>query len=336
MKKKIILIIIMFMILFPNIANAEDENEVNTNDIIETQTKSLDISSFLKEADNYTTDVLEDIDISTVLSEALKGNIDTGSIGKKILERFFKEILTAIASIGSIVIIVIIHSVLKSISDGLENGSTSQITYYVTYILIVTIVMKNFADIITMVKDSIESLVGFTNCLLPILMTLMLATGSITSATMLEPMILFIITLVGNIITRIIIPLALISIALNVISNVSDKVQIGNLAKYINSTTIWILGIILTIFVGVSSLEGTITSGVDGLTAKTAKTAVSTVIPVVGKILRGCCGDSAGVHKCIKKCSRNSWNNNSYWNLHKSNIKITVTYGGLLYRSRNL
>ena len=326
----------MFMILFPNIANAEDENEVNTNDIIETQTKSLDISSFLKEADNYTTDVLEDIDISTVLSKALKGNIDTGSIGKKILERFFKEILTAIASIGSIVIIVIIHSVLKNISDGLENGSTSQITYYVTYILIVTIVMKNFADIITMVKDSIESLVGFTNCLLPILMTLMLATGSITSATMLEPMILFIITLVGNIITRIIIPFALISIALNVISNVSDKVQIGKLAKYINSTTIWILGIILTIFVGVSSLEGTITSGVDGLTAKTAKTAVSTVIPVVGKILRGCSGNSARVHKCIKKCSRNSWNNNSYWNLHKSNIKITVAYGGLLHRSRNL
>lgn len=336
MKKKIIFIIIIFMILFPNIANAEDENEVNTNDIIETQTKSLDISSFLKEADNYTTDVLEDIDISTVLSEALKGNIDTGSIGKKILEKFFKEILTAIASIGSIVIIVIIHSVLKNISDGLENGSTSQITYYVTYILIVTIVMKNFADIITMVKDSIESLVGFTNCLLPILMTLMLATGSITSATMLEPMILFIITLVGNIITRIIIPLALISIALNVISNVSDKVQIGKLAKYINSTTIWILGIILTIFVGVSSLEGTITSGVDGLTAKTAKTAVSTVIPVVGKILRGCSGNSARVYKCIKKCSRNSWNNNSYWNLHKSDIKITVAYGGLLYRSRNL
>lgn len=325
----------MFMILFPNIASAEDVNEVNTNDIIETQTKSLNISSFLKEADNYKADVLEDIDISTVLSEALKGNINTGGIGKKILENFFKEILTAIASIGSIVIIVIIHSILKNISDGLENGSTSQITYYVTYILIVTIVMKNFADIITMVKDSIESLVGFTNCLLPILMTLMLATGSITSATMLEPMILFIITLVGNIITKIIIPFALISIALNVISNVSDKVQIGKLAKYINSTTIWILGIILTIFVGVSSLEGTITSGVDGLTAKTAKTAVSTVIPVVGKILRRCCRNSARMYKCIKKRGRNSWNNNSYRDLHKSNIKITIANGGLLYWSCN-
>ena len=50
--------------------------------------------------------------------------------------------------------------------------------------------------------------------------------------------------------------------------------------------TIALLGIIMTVFVGVSSLEGNITSGVDGLTVKTTKAAVSTVIPVVGKILR--------------------------------------------------
>ena len=45
------------------------------------------------------------------------------------------------------------------------------------------------------------------------------------------------------------------------------------------------MGIVLTIFVGVVSLEGTISSSVDGITAKTAKTVVSSAIPVVGKIL---------------------------------------------------
>lgn len=44
----------------------------------------------------------------------------------------------------------------------------------------------------------------------------------------------------------------------------------------------------LTIFVGLLSLEGTLSSSVDGLTAKTAKAAVSNFIPVVGKVL----GDS--------------------------------------------
>lgn len=45
------------------------------------------------------------------------------------------------------------------------------------------------------------------------------------------------------------------------------------------------MGIVLTIFVGVLSLEGSLTSSVDGITAKTAKAAVSNFIPVVGKIL---------------------------------------------------
>lgn len=105
---------------------------------------------------------------------------------------------------------------------------------------------------------------------------------------MLQPILIFVITFTGNIITKVIIPLALIALALGVISNVSDKVQIGKLSKFLNSSTIWILGVILTIFVGVASLEGSITSGVDGLTVKTTKAAVSGVIPVVGKILRRC------------------------------------------------
>ena len=45
------------------------------------------------------------------------------------------------------------------------------------------------------------------------------------------------------------------------------------------------LGIFLTIFVGIVSLEGTLSSSVDGITAKTAKAAVSSFIPVVGKVL---------------------------------------------------
>ena len=57
------------------------------------------------------------------------------------------------------------------------------------------------------------------------------------------------------------------------------------IAKFMKSSTVWILGIIMTLFVGVASLEGNLSSSVDGVTAKTTKAAVSNFIPVVGKIL---------------------------------------------------
>ena len=52
------------------------------------------------------------------------------------------------------------------------------------------------------------------------------------------------------------------------------------------SSIVWFLGIILTVFVGVVSLEGSLTASVDGITAKTTKAAVSTLIPVVRKSFR--------------------------------------------------
>lgn len=176
MKKSVIILVTMVFVLFPHKSVAVEENTIDTNSIINSQIQSLNIGALIKEAEMYKTDALDNLDISQILSDAIKGKVDTKKIGKNILNIFNKNTLNAITSITSILVIIIIHSILKNITDGLENTSTSQIIYYVTYILIVTIVMKNFADIITMIKESIESLSGFTNCLLPILMTLMLST----------------------------------------------------------------------------------------------------------------------------------------------------------------
>ena len=145
--------------------------------------------------------------------------------------------------------------------------------------------MSNFADVIKLIKDTIQNLVGFSHTLIPILITLMMTTGNITSASVVQPILLFLITFIGNIITTVLLPLILVGTALSIISKISDRVQIGKLSKYFKSTTVWVLGVTLTLFVGILSLEGTLSSSVDGITAKTAKVAVSNFIPVVGKIL---------------------------------------------------
>lgn len=167
----------------------------------------------------------------------------------------------------------------------MENSSVSKLVYYVQYILIVTIIMSNFSDIVSLVKETTSNLVGFINLLVPLLISLMLYTGSITTSTVIEPIILFSINFVGNIIQGIIIPLVLIFASLTIISKISSRVQIDKISKFMKSGIIWFLGIILTIFVGVISLEGTLSSSVDGITAKTAKSVVSSAVPVVGKIL---------------------------------------------------
>ena len=86
---------------------------------------------------------------------------------------------------------------------------------------------------------------------------------------------------ITNMIKTLVIPIISIITVLIIISKITDKVQISKLGNFLKSSVVWALGIILTIFVGVVSLEGSLTSSVDGVTAKTAKAAVSSLIPIV-------------------------------------------------------
>lgn len=278
--EKIITIIVMVLIVF-----LSNSSYANDNQTIIEQQEEFKIQDFIKNAEKFTGEFFEDIDINEILNDAIKGEVDNSTLLKKILNILGKEVTTNIKSVVSILAIILIHSILKSISESLENNNISKLIYYVQYILIVTVIMSNFTDIIKLVQDTTGNLIGFMNTLVPLLITLMMYTGSITTSSVVEPIILFMINFIGNIIQNLIIPFVLVLTSLVIISKISDKVHIDKLSKFFKSGIVWFLGIVLTVFVGVVSLEGTLSSSIDGITAKTTKAVVSSAIPVVGKIL---------------------------------------------------
>ena len=286
---KIIIIALTLVFIFPTYSKMESQISNNTVQIdeneISNQEEIFGISSFIQNSKQYTGNFFDDIDIEEILNSAIKGEIDNTTIYKKILNKLGNEVQTGIKSLACILAIIIIHSILKSISESLENDSVSKLIYYVQYIAIITIIMGNFSDIINLVKETTTNLIGFMNTLIPVLISLMVYTGSITTTSILEPIILFMINFIGNLIQDILIPVILIITSISIISKISDRVQINKISKFLKSSTVWLLGTILTIFVGVVSLEGTLSSSVDGITAKTAKAIVSSAVPVVGKIL---------------------------------------------------
>ena len=157
-QKKIILIIIIAIIFIPKTVKAED----NT---IETQKETFGINSFIENSKQYTGEFFADADISEILNSAISGKVDNSKIYKKILNILGTAVQTGIKSLLSILAIIIIHSILKSISESLENDSISKLIYYVQYIAIVTIIMSNFSDVINLVKQTSNNLIGFMNTL---------------------------------------------------------------------------------------------------------------------------------------------------------------------------
>lgn len=276
--KKIIFFTIIILMAFPYKISA-------TEQIMESTKEMLGVSTFISESEKFSQEVFEDIDFSEVLNSAITGKIDNSTLAKKLLNILGKEIRNQLTLIGSIIVIIVIHSILKSVSDGLENEGISKVSYFVQYILIVTLIMKSFSEIVMNIKDTTQSLVGYSYSLIPLLISLMMFTGNLVSAGAVQPILLLMITCIGTFISNFLLPMVLIGTALGIISKISDKVQIDKLAKTFKSSTVWILGLVLTVFTGVLSLESSLTGKVDGITTKATKAIVTNAIPVVGKIL---------------------------------------------------
>ncbi len=89
MRKIFLLLIIAITLIIPSNVQATEENitsDINTENIIESQKEMLNINSFIEEADKYTKDVYEDLDMGELFSSAITGNIDNGGILKSILK----------------------------------------------------------------------------------------------------------------------------------------------------------------------------------------------------------------------------------------------------------
>lgn len=169
MKFKKIFIISIIIISFSSISYA-------TSEIINSQMEALNISSFIREGEKYTKTIFPDLDLKYMLNSAISGEIDNSLLYKGIMYLFGEEILDTLTLFCSILIIIIIHSILKSISENIGNENISQIAYYIEYILIVTLIMANFSELIDMIRNSITDIVGIMNTLIPILLSLMITT----------------------------------------------------------------------------------------------------------------------------------------------------------------
>ena len=239
----------------------------------------------MKESKKYIKDTFPDLDLNSVFNSGIQGKLNIAGFCGFIIDLFGNELKSGISGIVAILIVIIIHSVLKAIIENLSNSNTGQIAYFVEFIAIVSIITSNFADILLVTKNSINELINFMRLFVPILITLMLTTGGLASSSTLGGILIIFINIIGTIIGSCLIPLIMCSTVLGIVNSFSDKVQISSLSKFIRSVALWILGIILTVFVCSLTLQGILSSSVDGVTSKTAKAAISNFIPFVGKIM---------------------------------------------------
>lgn len=299
---KYLLLICIFFYLNNVLAIQEENVEENVQDVTKDIADSLNMDNFLSIFEDYASENnIEGFDVSSLYNDLLSGNgIQYENILDSLVGNIFKEVKSSISSVTSIFIIVIIMAIVTSLELD-KDSDVVKITKLVIVISISALLLKNYLDIVTMFKNIVNILGYIMQIVSTFLLGILMATGKITSTGIIEPLLLFIANFICFATEYIVIPFFTISVAINIVSRISENIKMDNLSSMFRKSSLYIFTTIIGIFLFVLSMESSVTKSIDSMYFKTAQNMVSNFVPVVGKFLSDSLDTVLGATEAIGK-----------------------------------
>ncbi|GLX69096.1 stage III sporulation protein AE [Paenibacillus glycanilyticus] len=206
------------------------------------------------------------------------------TVVKGLLGYFFHEVLYNGKLLVTIVMLTVFSMVLETLQNAFERNAVSKVAYSITYMVLIIIAVNSFHVAIGYAKDAIGTMIQFMLAMMPLLLTLLAAMGNVLTVSILHPLIIFMINTVGTVIYTIVFPLLFFSAVLHIVSALTDKFKVTQLANLLRNIGVGIMGVLVTVFLGVLSVQGAKGAVTDGITMRTAKFVTGNFVPVVGRM----------------------------------------------------
>lgn len=278
MKKIITLglaLICMFFIAFPCYAQSNDsavqeQLDEMTNEIQRGMENAVD---------GDVNEILQENDISVKNSEGIS-KISVGSVINSVLSSFTGVLKKPLVMLGKIIAITLLCVTAKSMAPG---GSSVTSTFGIIGILSAIAVMYDtvYASF-EIISQSLQKLSDFMTSYIPIFSSVVAVGGNITSSGSYYAVTFILCEIIGIVANKVIMPFLSIVLAISLVSAINPELQFSGAADSIKKASQWILAGLMTIFVGLLSIQGLTGSAADTLTSRTLKFAASSFIPVIG------------------------------------------------------
>ncbi|MCP3773339.1 stage III sporulation protein AE [Paenibacillus sp. MZ04-78.2] len=207
-----------------------------------------------------------------------------GSVFSGLFKYLFHELLYNGKLLVSIVILTVFSMLLETLQSSFEKNNVSKIAYAISFLVLMIMAVNSFSVAIGYAKSAITDMIHFMIAVVPLMLTLLASMGNVVSVTVLHPLIVFMIHAVGTAIYFIVFPLLFFSAVLHIVSSLSDKYKVTQLANLLRNVSVGCLGVFVTVFLGVVSVQGIGSAAADGVTIRTAKYIAGNFVPVVGRL----------------------------------------------------
>lgn len=293
MKFKGLRLIVLFIFLISLFGQTHivfaEENSIDGSDLEEELLEEIhldDVQHYWQELVSEYGGYLPEIERDSVY-ELIKsnGSFSLENMVLGLLEFIFHELILNGKLLGTLLMLTLFSVVLQTMHHALERSAVSRIAYFVVYIVLIFIALNSFYLAASYAREAIETMSSFMIALLPLILGLMASFGTAVSVSFFHPIIIFLVNMSGILVSTIILPLLFISALMLIVSSLSENYKITQLADLFKSVSLAVLGVFLTIFLGVTSVQGAASAVQDGIAMKTAKFITGNFIPVVGRTL---------------------------------------------------
>ncbi|MEG6574050.1 MAG: stage III sporulation protein AE [Caldibacillus debilis] len=205
--------------------------------------------------------------------------------GTGLLKYAFQELLINGRLLGSLLLLTIFSMFLQMLQNSFETASVSKIAYAIVFIVLLIIALNSFHIAVSYAEKAVGRMVHFTLAFIPLFLALMASGGAVVSAGFFHPVLLFMANVSGMFVQKIVFPLLFLSVLLNVVSTLTEHYKATQLAGLLRNWSIGLLGLFMTVFLGVISVQGGAAAVADGVAVRTAKFLTGNLIPVFGRML---------------------------------------------------
>lgn len=178
--------------------------------------------------------------------------------------------------------VIIAGSIVENFGSCIDNKSVSSVYGTVCVLIAVGIIADPIVKCVKTTSDTLYSGSDFVTSYIPVFSGIMASSGCITSASAYSAVMVIFSDFVTVAAANYLMPLVSICTALGIIQSINGAFDIASITDMISKAVKVILGLIMTVFIGLLSLQSIIGASADTIGVKAAKYLASNCIPVIG------------------------------------------------------
>lgn len=209
----------------------------------------------------------EKMDFGETVSKLINGELElsVNLLGRLIFDQLFYEIKHSKEGLVHILLIAIVAAIFTNFSSVFQNQQIGEISFYMLYLLLITISLNSFQIVLDSVGERLELLTVFMKALGPAyFLAVAISTGSGTAIAFYN-MVLFLIYMVELLILNFLLPLLHIYVVVKMLNYLSEEDYLSKFSELIEFIIVWTTKTALATVVGLNIIQGLITPALDSL-----------------------------------------------------------------------